>query len=78
MVMRSETISASEFKARCLAIIDDVACGDLEVVITKRGKPLARLAAIAAQPWRELEGSVGYASDEDILAPLDDEWDMDK
>ena len=36
-------ISASEFKAKCLAILDEVGETGQIVTITKRGKPVARL-----------------------------------
>lgn len=36
-----KTIGAAEFKAKCLAILDDV--DDEGIVITKRGKPVARV-----------------------------------
>ena len=39
-------INASEFKARCLRVLDDVQETRIEVVITKRGKPVARLSPI--------------------------------
>ena len=37
------TITASEFRAKCLALMDEVAETGEEIVITKRGKPVARL-----------------------------------
>lgn len=40
-------IPASRFKARCLAILDRV--GDEGIVITKRGKPVAKLIPIRAE-----------------------------
>ncbi len=44
--MKSErTISISEFKAKCLRLIDEVAAGE-ELVISKRGKPIARVTRI--------------------------------
>lgn len=43
---RSKSINASEFKARCLRVLDDVQETRCEVVITKRGKPVARLSPI--------------------------------
>ncbi len=72
MVMR--LISASNFKAHCLALLDDVALTGEEVVVTKRGRPVARLVAIdAPQP---LAGSVTFhASDDELVAPLDAAWD---
>ena len=36
-------MKAGEFKARCLAVMDEVAATGEPVVITKRGKPIARL-----------------------------------
>jgi prevent-host-death family protein len=45
--MRSmKTIAASEFKARCLALLESV--GPEGLVITKRGKPVAKLIPIEA------------------------------
>ena len=41
-----KNINASEFKARCLRVLDDVQATRTEVVITKRGKPVARLVPI--------------------------------
>lgn len=38
-----KTIAAAEFKARCLTLMDDVQSTREPVVITKRGKPVARL-----------------------------------
>ena len=37
------TITASEFRAKCLALMDEVAETGAEILIIKRGKPVARL-----------------------------------
>ena len=42
-----KTISASKFKAHCLSILDRV--GEEGIVITKRGKPVAKLIPIRAE-----------------------------
>ena len=39
-------ISASDFKARCLGLLDEVHASGTEIVITKRGKPVARLVPV--------------------------------
>ena len=39
------TIQASEFKAKCLALMDQVAHTGQTIVITKNGKPVAELRA---------------------------------
>ncbi len=74
VTMVMQLISASNFKAHCLALLDDVALTGEEVVVTKRGRPVARLVAIdAPQP---LAGSVTFhASDDELVAPLDVAWD---
>lgn len=41
-----KNINASEFKARCLRVLDDVQATGAQVVITKRGKPIAKLSPI--------------------------------
>ena len=46
ILMTMKTIAAGEFKAKCLQIMDDVASGREPVLITKRGKPIARLVPI--------------------------------
>jgi prevent-host-death family protein len=39
----TRTIKASEFKAKCLKLIDEVAQSGEALVITKRGKPIVRV-----------------------------------
>jgi antitoxin (DNA-binding transcriptional repressor) of toxin-antitoxin stability system len=53
--MTMKTIGAAKFKQQCLAILDEV---DMEgIVMTKRGKPVAKLIAIDAES-SELIGSL--------------------
>lgn len=54
-----KTIAAGQFKNLCLKMLDDVAETRRPVVITKRGKPVARLVPVApAKPQKSLRGSV--------------------
>ena len=70
------TIKASEFKAKCLKLMDEVAESGEEIVITKNGKPVARLVAYREKPdtWfgrdREILQITG-----DIISPIDVEWE---
>jgi prevent-host-death family protein len=74
MVMAQRTVSASEFKARCLAMLDEVAATGGEIVITKHGRPVAQVSAARAPA--SLRGSVTFnVSDEELMQPLDIEWD---
>jgi prevent-host-death family protein len=73
MVMKDKSISASSFKAHCLALLDEVAAHGTSFVVTKRGKPVARVAPL--EPPRSLLGSVKFlVSDDELIAPLDEPW----
>jgi prevent-host-death family protein len=45
-----KTMPAGQFKARCLKVMDDVHSTRESVVITKRGRPVARLVPADGQP----------------------------
>ena len=40
------TIPAGEFKAKCLAIMDEVQAGGEPVIVTKRGKPVVQISSL--------------------------------
>ena len=42
----TKTVRAADFKQRCLALMDDVAATGDSILITKRGKPIARLVPV--------------------------------
>ncbi len=44
--MKTKTMAAGEFKAKCLKVMDQVNAKREIVVITKRGKPIAKLVPI--------------------------------
>lgn len=44
--MNATTVSATDFKAKCLALIDEMNRTNLPVTITKRGKPVAILTPV--------------------------------
>lgn len=74
-----ETMNASDFKARCLAILDRVHATGERVVILKRGRPVAELGparrAEAGYPQSELKGTVTVTGD--IVSPVvpADDWE---
>lgn len=55
MSMDAKQIPAGEFKQRCLAILDEVAETHRTYVVTKRGRPVARIVAIASDQDKEEE-----------------------
>jgi prevent-host-death family protein len=72
----SKILAASRFKAQCLGLLDEVAATGESLVITKRGRPVARIAPIEAPA--SLRGSVTFkVSEENLIAPLPEQWDAD-
>lgn len=67
-----KTIPAARFKAECLALLDRVHDRGEALIVTKRGKPVARVVPIVTEEPRSLLGSVHVVGD--LLAPLDEEW----
>jgi len=49
MTMIMKTVPAGEFKVHCLAIMDEVQAKRQPVVITKRGKPVAKLVPVESE-----------------------------
>jgi prevent-host-death family protein len=73
-------IKAAEFKAKCLELMDRVAEGHEEIVITKRGKPIAKLVPVEDKPMRPLFGYMAGTIEivGDIVSPLDVKWEADE
>ena len=45
-----ETVGAAEFKAQCLKLLDRVREHGVEYVVTKHGRPVARVVPVGAPP----------------------------
>ncbi|MDE0680660.1 MAG: type II toxin-antitoxin system prevent-host-death family antitoxin [Gammaproteobacteria bacterium] len=75
MAGQARTIKASEFKAKCLKLMDEVAESGEEIVITKNGLPVSRLT-----PYRrKSQMTFGRNRDNirilgDIVEPMPAEW----
>ena len=71
MTMKAiRSIPAGEFKAKCLEVLDRVAREGSAYVVTKRGRPVAKVVPIDAANPRSVRGSVKYLAD--IIEPLGD------
>lgn len=68
-------IPAGEFKAKCLAIMDEVQQRGSAYVITKRGVPVAKLVPARVER-RPLLGSMKgtVVTRGDLVTPLDEPW----
>ena len=72
-------IAAARFKATCLAVLDEVEQTGEPVIVTKRGRPVAKIVPITPEgrrsPQDALRGSVTFLGD--ILSPVlpPEAWD---
>lgn len=71
------TIPAGRFKAQCLRLLDEVAETGETIVVTKRGKPVAKLQPVEEPP--SLEGSIVYLVDDDeLFFSTGETWDAER
>jgi prevent-host-death family protein len=69
----SRYIAAAEFKANCLRLMDEVAQQRRPIIITKRGKPVAKLVPVETEAiglFGRMAGSVKICGD--IINPIED------
>lgn len=76
-------MQAGEFKAKCLKLMDAVQKYGEEIIITKHGKPIAKLVAVfpknkkGDEAWfGRQKGTVTIVGD--ITEPIDVEWEAEK
>jgi prevent-host-death family protein len=74
-----QQVAAGEFKAKCLHLLDEVQRTRKEIVITKRGKPVARMLPVEQQPpsvFGRMKGTVEILGD--IVASTGEQWQVDE
>jgi prevent-host-death family protein len=74
-MVTTKTMTAAEFKAKCLDVLDRVAESGHGVVVTKRGRPVAQVVPMITKPTK----LVGVMKREiavtgDIVGPLGLPW----
>lgn len=74
--VRVREMEASEFKAKCLQLMDEVAATGESVVITKNGKPVSRLVPYVDKP-KSLFGIHRRAVEitGDVVSPVEVDWE---
>ncbi|MGD0616921.1 MAG: type II toxin-antitoxin system prevent-host-death family antitoxin [Bryobacteraceae bacterium] len=71
-----QQIAAGEFKARCLRLLDEVQHSRKEILITKRGRPVARLLPADTEApalLGRMKGSIEIHGD--LIASIGEVWD---
>jgi prevent-host-death family protein len=78
MTIVMSKMPAGEFKTKCLQVIDEVQRLRMPIVITKRGKPVAKLVPLDEQPESfigSMQGTMEIVGD--IVAPIDVKWEAE-
>ena len=71
----AKEITATEFKARCLRLLDEVADTGEALIVTKRGRPVVRVEP--SSPPLDLSGSVKLlVGADEFVEPLDVDTDI--
>jgi prevent-host-death family protein len=71
VVMKKRTIPAAQFKSQCLGLLDEVEKTRGEVIVTKRGRPVARVVPIERKQERP---KLGIKILGDIVGSIESEW----
>jgi len=69
-------IPAGEFKAHCLRLLEEVARTGSSFVVTKRGRPVARVVPVAGNEPPSLAGSI--LEEGDLISPVGETWESDR
>jgi prevent-host-death family protein len=79
MTIKYQTMGAASFKARCLRVMDRVHRRREEVVITKKGKPIAKLVPVETETEKDVFGCLAGEMEitGDVLSPVDaaEDWE---
>lgn len=71
--MDNRYVAAADFKANCLRLMDEVAQQRKPIIITKRGKPVAKLVPVEQEPidlFGYMAGTAKICGD--IIGPIED------
>lgn len=74
-----KSISASEFKVKCLQLITEVGETGDPIVITKNGRPVAQLGPVTEKPLTVVgahRGKITIVGD--ILEPVGEQWEAER
>lgn len=73
-------IAAGEFKAKCLKLMDEINKTHEEILITKHGRPVAKLIPLEQKPAKPLFGALkgSVIITGDIVAPTGAKWEAEK
>jgi prevent-host-death family protein len=77
--MESRVVSATEFKAKCLALLDEIGRNGGTITVTKRGRPTATVRPIQKRLWPSTEGLWAgkvHIPEKALTADMSDLWEV--
>jgi prevent-host-death family protein len=72
-------VNATEFKAKCLSLLDEVEQGGAVITVTKRGRPVAVLGPTPKNVWKSPRNSLagkGKIVGDIVNLDTSDLWDV--
>jgi prevent-host-death family protein len=72
------TVPATEFKAHCLKLLEEVRATRRPLVVTRHGKPVVEISPYVtkdAASVNPLKGSIIFQGD--LISPLEGKWDSE-
>ena len=79
--VKTRLVPATEFKAKCLALLDEIDRNGSVITITKRGRAVANLGPVKKPKRRSSEGAWNgkvHIPDEYLMADTSELWDVVK
>ena len=74
----AEVMKATDFKAHCLEVLDEVSRNRREFVVTKRGKPVAKVCPVDTDSEQVYGCMKGTALAKDDLFSTHEKWDAEE
>jgi len=77
--MKTQLVSATEFKAKCLALLDEIGRTGGTITVTKRGRPMATVGPVRRRLWPSTEGlwkGKVHFPEEHLAADTSDLWEV--
>lgn len=78
VILTGKVVSAADFKANCLALMDEVRDNGIVIVITKHSQPVARLVPLLEEAGSRFigRGAGVIAVTGDLVAPTAPDWEI--
>ncbi len=77
--MKAQVVTATEFKAKCLSLLDEIEQRGTAITVTRRGRPVAVLGPVPGAKWKSPRNSWatrGVIAADIVNADTSELWDV--